>query len=186
MNIEGWNRRYSERRTDDLGAPPTPLLIETAQKLPPGRALDLASGTGRNALWLAQHGWRVSAFEGSNNAVEILRQRAEELGLDIDSRVVDLANKKISFERQAFDLVAICYYLQRDLFEPAKDAVKPGGTLLAIVHITEDDQAPTENRLRPGELRAYFEGWSISHYYEGKSADPAHKRAVAEIVATRP
>jgi len=98
----------------------------------------------------------------------------------------DLQIPNLRLETRAFDLVAICYYLQRSLFAPAKEAVKPGGVLLAIVHTTEGDEKPTESRLCPGELRLYFQGWEIQHYYEGKPADPAHKRAVAEIVAQRP
>ena len=52
-----------------------PLLVETATSLPPGRALDLACGTGHNALWMAQHGWSVTALDGSATAIEILRRR---------------------------------------------------------------------------------------------------------------
>ena len=62
----------------------------------------------------------------------------------------------------------------------------PGAIVLAIVHITEPGEEPTYKRLRPGELRSYFDGWEILHSYEGKPADPDHQRAVAEIVARRP
>src|ERR1035437_1483741 len=67
MEISGWNERYrsGKRAIEDLGAPPTRLLMETAKHLEPGRALDLACGTGRNALWLAEHGWSVTAVDGS-------------------------------------------------------------------------------------------------------------------------
>ena len=80
----------------------------------------------------------------------------------------------------------MCYYLQRDLFEPAKQGIIPGGILLSIVHITEPGEEPTAHRLKPGELQTYFQGWQILHYFEGKPIDPAHKRSVAEIVAQRP
>jgi hypothetical protein len=99
---------------------------------------------------------------------------------------VDLEGGEYTIEPSAWDLIAICYYLQRDLFEPAKRGIVPGGVLLAIVHITEPGEEPTHTRARPGELRKYFDSWEILHYYEGKPNDTAHRRSVAEIVARRP
>lgn len=188
MDIRGWEERYRsrERSAEDVDAAPTPLLVETARRLNPGRALDLASGAGRNALWLAGHGWQVTAVDGAQSAIDILQDRARQAKLAVEAQVQNLQSPDLRLEPHAFDLVAICYYLQRSLFAPAKQAVKPGGTLLAIVHTTEDDEEPTASRLRPGKLRLCFEGWKIQHDYEGTPADPAHKRAVAEIVAQRP
>lgn len=184
MDIQGWDARY--RRSGDLDAEPTPLLVETANHLSPGRALDLACGTGRNALWLAARGWRVTAVDGAATAVEILKQRAAKAGLVVETHVADLQNAAYRIEPGAFELIAICYYLQRDLFAPAKAGATPGGTLIAIVHITEGDEGPTATRLRPGELSRYFRDWEVLHNYEGKPTDPAHQRLVAEIVARRP
>jgi tellurite methyltransferase len=183
MDIRGWDERY---RTEDLEAPPNPLLIETAQRLQPGKALDLACGTGRNALWLAEQGWTVSAVDGAPTAIEILQGRASERGLHIDARLADLESGEYRIEPSTWDLIAISYYLQRDLFEPAKRGVAPRGVLLAIVHITEPGEEPTYKRLKSGELESYFQGWEILHRYEGKPNDTAHQRSVAEIVARRP
>jgi tellurite methyltransferase len=183
MDIRGWEERY--RSADDSETGPTPLLIKTAERLQPGKALDLACGTGRNALWLAEHGWNVTAVDGAPSAIEILRRRASERGLDLDAHVADLEKREYRIEPSAWDLIAICYYLQRDLFEPAKRGVKPGGVLLAIVHITEPGEEPTYKRMKPGELENYFRGWEILHYSEGKPGDQAHQRSVAEIVARR-
>jgi tellurite methyltransferase len=166
-------------------AAPARLLVETARKLAPGKALDLACGTGRNALWLAEQGWSVTAVDGSAAAIEILRKRAAEKALDVDTRVADLTRGEYSIENSAWDLIAMCYYLQRDLFRPAQLGVAPGGILIAIVHIVEAGEEPTHKRALPGELESYFDGWKILHRYEGKRADTAHCRAVAEIVAQR-
>jgi hypothetical protein len=84
------------------------------------------------------------------------------------------------------DLIAISFYLQRDLFEPAKRGLAPGGVILAIVHIAEPGEELTYKRLKSGELEHYFQGWEILHRYEGKPTDKAHHRSVAEIVARRP
>src|SRR5579864_7636235 len=188
MEIQGWDARYrsGERRAEDLDAAPTPLLVESAEGLVPGQALDLACGTGRNALWLAKQGWNVTAVDGSSAAVEILGSRASQLGLALDTRIADLEKFEYEIEPSRWNLIAMCYYLQRDLFEPAKQGVTPGGILISIVHITEPGEEPTAHRLRPGELPIYFQGWKILHYREGKPHDPAHQRPVAEIVATEP
>ncbi len=188
MNVDAWNQRYlsPEREAEDLEIAPTPLLVETGAKLPPGEALDLACGAGRNALWLARNGWTVIAVDGATAAIAILRDRAHLEALPIDAHVADLKSGEFQIPAERFDLVTICYYLQRDLFAFAKHGVKPGGILLAIVHTTEATEMPTESRLRPGELQHYFGGWEILHNYEGKPVDPAHQRSVAEIVARRP
>jgi tellurite methyltransferase len=186
MDIRGWDERYrtGQRAAEDLEAAPNPLLIETAKRLQPGTALDLACGTGRNALWLAEQGWNVTAVDGAPTAIEILRQRAAEKGIHVDVRVAYLESGEYRIEPSTWDLVAICYYLQRDLFEPAKRGVAPGGVLLAIAHIAEPGEEPTYKRLRSGELASYFQGWEILHYYEGKPNDAAQQqRSVAEIVA---
>ncbi len=188
MDIRGWNERYRSRELspDDVDTKPTPLLVEATKPLARGTALDLACGTGRNAIWLAQCGWSVTAIDGSEAAIEALRARVSQLGIDVDARVADLQKREYEIEKSHWDLVAICYYLQRDLFEPAKNGVKPGGVLVAIVHIAQGREQPTESRLRPAELIQYFRGWQILHRYEGEPSDPAHRRAVAEIVARRP
>jgi tellurite methyltransferase len=187
MDIRGWDERYrtAQRPAEDLDAAPNPLLIETAKRLQPGKALDLACGTGRNALWLAEQGWSVTAVDGAPAAIQILRQGAADRGLSIDARVADLESGEYPIEPSTWDLIAISYYLQRDLFEPAKRGLAPGGVILAIVHIAEPGEEPTYRRMRSGELDSYFQGWVILHRYEGKPNDTAHQRPVAEIVATR-
>jgi tellurite methyltransferase len=188
MEVRDWDKRYRlrEHAASDLDAAPTPLLVETAASLPPGKALDLACGAGRNALWLAEHGWDVTAVDGAAAAIEILRARAEERGLKINAVVADLEKDEFEIEPSRWDLVAMCYYLQRKLFEPAKRGVAPGGILISIVHMNEPREEDGPHRLRPGQLGKYFAGWEILHRYEGKANDSAHHRAVAEIVARRP
>ena len=188
MEIRSWDERYrsGERAAEDIDAAPTPLLVETSKRLTPGRALDLACGSGRNALRLAEQGWSVTAVDGSPAAIEILRSRASSRSVTVDMKVADLEKFGQLIEPTSWNLIAICYYLQRDLFEHAKQGVVPGGILISIVHITEPGEEPTAHRLRPGELERYFLGWEILHRREGKPNDAAHQRSVAEIVARRP
>jgi tellurite methyltransferase len=188
MQLRDWDKRYrsGDRADDDLNVAPNPLVVETAKDLVPGKALDLACGTGRNALWLAEHGWKVTAVDGAPAAIEILNNRAADRGLKIETIVADLEKAEYRIEPSQWDLIAICYYLQRDLFEPAKDGLKPRGIPISIVHVTEPGEEPTPYSLRSGELEGYFTGWEILHRYEGKANDLAHHRAVAEIVIRRP
>jgi SAM-dependent methyltransferase len=184
MNIAGWEQMYrsGERGTEDA---PTILLVETLAKLPAGTAIDLACGAGRNAVYLAERGWTVTAVDGSERAIELLQHRAAARGVRVDTRVSDLTSPDFTIPPDAFDLVLIAYYLQRDLFARAKAAVRPGGVVIAIVHTPEPGQPWSEKRAAPGELRTFFEDWDILWDYEGPSRDPAHKRPVAEIVAQR-
>ena len=188
MDIRAWEERYRsrERPAEDFATAPVPLLARTAAQLPSGRALDLACGTGRNALWLARQGWSVTAVDGAPTAVEILRRRAHEHGLAMDAKVADLERGEFHIEPSAWDLICICYYLQRGLFESAKSGLAPAGVLLAIVHIAAPGEQPTNHRLATSELAEYFRGWEILHHYEGHPSDPAHLRPVAEIVVRRP
>ena len=97
--------------------------------------------------------------------------------------MADLEKHEFPILEAAWDLIVLAYYLQRDLFEPIKQGVKRGQIAIAIVHVFEPGHEQSRFSLQPGELAKYFDGWEISHYYEGKTND--HHRAVAEIVATR-
>lgn len=179
MDLAAWEQRY--RAQEEISEPsPNPLLVETASSLPPGRALDLACGTGRNSVWLAQHGWSVTAVDGSPTAIEILRQRAA--GLPIETQIADLENSNFTIAPASYDLIAICYYLERSLFEPAKQSLAPGGIVIAIALLAEPGK-DNSFRVQPGELARYFDGWEILHHREGRDA---WQHNVAEIVARKP
>lgn len=181
MALPSWEEKYRGKNAELR--PPDSLLVETTGSMMPGRALDLACGTGRNALWLAQRGWQVTAVDGSPSAIETLHAFASARNVNIDARVADLEKGEYTIEPARWDLIAICYYLQRDLFEVAKRGLRPGGTLLAMALMMEPGKEHSPFRVRPGELRGFFEDWEIQHYREG--ADATHG-AFAEIVARRP
>lgn len=185
MEIAGWEKLYGtgERGKEDAA---TTLLVETLATLAPGSAIDLASGAGRNALYMAERGWTVTAIDGSESAIQLLKQRATARSLKVQTTVGDLKAPNFAMPSDAFDLVLIAYYLQRDLFLKAKAAVRPGGLVIAIAHIPVTGEPWTEKRAAPGELKAFFNEWEILWTYEGVSRDPAHKQPVAEIVARRP
>ena len=167
MSIEKWNERY--RACKHLSDTPEPLVERFVADLAPGTALDLACGPGRNTLFLAEHGWHVTAVDGSPIAIAKLRRR---FGY-IDARVADLERGEFQIQPDSYDLICDCLYLQRDLFPQIKAGTRTGG--VAIVTVLLGDAA-TPTRVCPGELRGYFEDWKILHYRE---------EAVAELVAVR-
>lgn len=136
MSKDLWNERYSER---DLvwSEKPNQFLVSEVEGLASGRALDLGCGEGRNAVWLAEMGWTVTAVDFSEIGIEKGRAIAAARGVAVDWVVADLTE----FEPEAgsFDLV-IDFYIhlpsdqRRGLTRKAADAVAPGGVVLIVGH----------------------------------------------------
>jgi len=178
-----WDERYSNPASLDFT--PAPLLVEVAELVPPGRALDLACGHGRNALYLASLGWHVTAVDSSPAAIAILRERSA--GLTVDARIADLERGEFPIAAGSFDLICDFFYLQRDLFGRIREGVKPGGVFAGAIHLL--DGAPGARprnpafQLRPEELRNEFAGWKILYYSEG--AEAGRTRRAARIIARK-
>ncbi len=185
--INSWDERYS--RGENLSDEPHPLIVEWAAKLQPGRALDVACGAGRHAIYLAERGWQVTAVDSSRVAIEILQRRASDRGVAIDARVADLERGEFVIEPDAYDLILDCLYLQRDLFPAIKAGVRAGGVVIAVIAMVDDDPKVKPMNpaflLAPGELRAEFAGWELWRDFEGKPAHKLRQRNNAEIVARR-
>lgn len=136
MGAETWDERY--RATDLLwGAGPNRRFAAEVAGLAPGHALDVGCGEGRNAIWLAEQGWRVTAVDFSPVALERAARLAADRGVDVAFEQHDL--RAWQPRGDAFDLVAIIYlHLPsndlRRVHEAATRAVAPGGTLLVIGH----------------------------------------------------
>lgn len=132
-----WDHRYGGVERAWSGNPNGTLVHEITDRAP-GRALDIGAGEGADALWLAEHGWKVTATDISGNALARVRTEAERRGLDIDLRRSD-ANDPAPFGTETFDLVSLQYGSfkrtpdQRGL-RNLLDAVAPGGTLLVVHH----------------------------------------------------
>ena len=184
--MESWNERYASGKycSDE----PHKLLIKLAENLDAGKALDLACGVGRNALFLAAKDWQVTAVDNSSVGIEIARKRAQEKSLEVDFRVADLEAGEFVIEENAYDLICDFYYLQRDFFPKIKAGVKAGGIVVAAIHIYGEGEEEGRFLLREGELSALFSDFEISHYHETSAADTdagEHHRRTAEIIARR-
>jgi SAM-dependent methyltransferase len=132
VNREDWDARYAAAELV-WSAEPNRFLVSETSDLAPGRALDLACGEGRNAIWLAERGWQVTAVDFSAVALEKGRARNAE----VDFRVEDVLAYEP--EREAYDLVLVFYlHLPWAELEPvlrrAAAAVAPGGTFLLVGH----------------------------------------------------
>lgn len=183
---ESWDERYSSGKYSS--AEPHKLVREIVSKLKAGRALDLACGTGRHAIFLAENGWEVAAVDNSAVGIEIARNRAEEKGLNINFIVADLEKSGFAIEPDAYDLICDLYYLQRDLFAKMKKGVRPGGMIISTIHIHGGDEEPGRFDLKEGELRGFFSDMEILHYHETAATDTDagdHHRRTAELVARR-
>jgi tellurite methyltransferase len=123
---EKWNRIYSQ---DEPGRQaPAPVLTENAFLLPPaGDALDLASGLGANAIFLAEQGLKITALDISTTAIEKLKAFADPRQLAIDARQEAIG--PASLPSSAFDVIVIGRFLDRSLKDAIMEALKPGGLL---------------------------------------------------------
>lgn len=183
-----WDERYRSGTHDHKD--PSPLLVTAIKNLTPGRALDLACGTGRHALFLAQHGWQVTAVDSSGAGIEIMQERAREMSVTIDALVADLAAGEFRIKPEAFDLICVFYYLQRDLFPAIHTGVRPGGIAVAAIHLNDGRaEAKPHNPaflLERDELRALFNDWDVLHYREAPSDEAGHHHDTAYLIARRP
>ena len=182
-----WDSRY--QAGEHAGDEPHPLITKFAAQLSPGRALDVASGPGRHAIRLAQHGWDVTAVDSSRVAIKMLDERCRAEGLQVRTVIADIERHEFTIESESYDLIVVCNYLQRDLFPSLKSGLRPGGVIIAVIAMVDND--PNVKPMNPafllsaGELRAFFEGWELLHDFEGKPSSDSRRRAMAEIVARR-
>jgi SAM-dependent methyltransferase len=131
-----WDRRYAAAELV-WSATPNRLLAAEVADVKPGRALDLGTGEGRNAIWLAENGWDVTAVDFSAVGLEKGRKIAQSRGTTVSWVLADL--REYRPEAAAFDLVLLIFIHLADpdwtrLLESARTGLAPGGTLLVIGH----------------------------------------------------
>ena len=136
---DAWNARYAEAAASDSSVwslEPNAFVAHVVGDFAPGTAVDLACGEGRNALWLAQRGWQVTAVDFSTVAIETGRARADHLGLEVDWVAADVTEW---VPPALVDLIVIAY-LQLPAAELAAvisacaGSLEPGGMLVLIAH----------------------------------------------------
>lgn len=136
MDAEAWNARYAA--TEMLwGVEPNRWVVAETADLPTGRALDVACGEGRNAIWLARHGWEVTGVDFSPVALDRARDLATESGAQVRWLQADAHDSAVW--GGGYDLVLVAYlhlppHERREALRAAAGALAPGGTLLVIGH----------------------------------------------------
>ena len=157
-----WNERFGSENSF-LGERPSPFLareMERLLRLAPGRrALDIACGEGRNSIFLARHGFRVTGIDISDVGIAkaVLQARAE--GMEIDFRRMDLEGWQID---GLYDLLLHCNFLLRPLIPEEVRALAPGGLLLFDTILESPQLLATHNPdffLRYGELERTFQAF---------------------------
>lgn len=184
---EKWDRRYAEG--SDRKHNPVNLLHEWLPRLRVGKALDVACGTGRNAIFLAESGFSVDAIDISAVGLDKARREAERRGVMVNWIEHDL-DEPCGFDRD-YDLIVVLWFVRLDLLRALCAHLAPGGYLVSEQHLVADgDLAGPENprfRVAPGALREAVEGLEILLYEEGPGTnDDGEPMASARVVARRP
>jgi thioredoxin reductase/SAM-dependent methyltransferase len=158
-NEADWDHRYSGDRL--WSGNPNGSLVAEVGDLTPGRALDVGAGEGGDAVWLAEHGWNVTANDVTLRALDRIAAEAERRGLDIALLHAD-ANARDPFPARSFDLVSAQYASiprtpDNRAIHNLLNAVAPGGLLVVISHDLEPMSAPVDTTVqsRPFDPDAY-------------------------------
>jgi len=133
MDAEAWDERYAANELV-WSAEPNRFVAEELTDLPPGRAVDLAAGEGRNAIWLARRGWQVTALDFSAVALDKGARLAGET--EVEWVVADATDWR---SEQPLDLALIAYLQlpaaqRRAANRNAVESLRPGGTFLLVAH----------------------------------------------------
>jgi len=164
---------------------PAQFLVDNTDLLARGRTLDVAMGSGRNAIYLAKMGFEVEGIDTSRETIEKALVRALQEGITIQTRVEDL--EKIPYiDEDTYDLVICFNYLQRSLMPQMKNWVKPGGMLVYETFIVDQVRfgkpRNPDHLLRHNELLHTFKDFRVLRYREGIIKG---KKAIASIVAQK-
>jgi tellurite methyltransferase len=181
-----WDQRYA-RPTFIFGKSAAQFLAENYQYIPyEGSVLDMGMGEGRNAVFLAQKGYKVTGVDLSSVAVKKSYLLAQEFGVKIKGVVASLKDYKIP--PASFDAIICFYWVDRSMTEKIKTWLKPGGVLIYEAHtLRERDRlgskrqdSQVDNYLREQELIKLFPGMRILKYEE-----PLHEKEFRSSIILR-
>ncbi len=172
---------------------PTHFLVEQLHRLPRGHTLDVAAGTGRNALYLAAHGYTVEAIDRDEQALETLVASARQRDLtNLTVRRVDLEadpDWTLELPKERYDVILVFFYLFRPLFPHLLQALRPGGmlvyeTFLIDNHLRHQHPRRREFCLAHNELLRLTTGLRVLQYDEGEHTSNSHERPGTGTVFT--
>src|SRR5262245_38430062 len=167
---------------------PAPFLESVLPGIPRGRAIDVACGSGRNAVFLAMSGFDVEAFDHDADALGALEQLAWRHRVRVVSRLVDLESDDPGLlPHEAYSLVACFRFLHRPLLPKLADAVAPGGYIVYETYRVGQERFGRPRRLQfllePGELRAAFSAFEIQ---QDEELSPPGGPITSRLLARKP
>jgi len=183
-----WDERFRDGdypRNPD----PSPVLRRYVDSFPDGRALDVATGTGRNAVFLAEAGYRVDGIDKSREGLRIARQNAVDRGVADRTEWIQADVPTYAFPESTYDVVAISFYRAVDRFPDIKTALAPGGALFVQHHLRSSDDiqsGPSGDRYRYGAnelLRACLDLTVLYYDERAETREDGRSGAVVRIVA---
>jgi len=183
VDRDAWNQRYAAQPLL-WDVDPGPFLGPEIGHLTPGRALDLGAGEGRTALWLAAHGWRVTAVDFSDVALERGRRRAEVAGVAgaiewVCEDLVDYSPEGGSFELVLSMFIHLPAPARRRLFGAAVDALRPGGVIVVVGY---DSSHAVEGKGGPRDAAILFTPEAIVGDLPGLHVERAECLRVGDAV----
>lgn len=184
-----WDERYRIGDWADIDEPSAILTDALPHLEPPGRALDVACGAGRNALALARRGFTVIAVDISWEGLRRLARRARAQRLDVHPVHADL--ERFALPDAAFDVIINTRFLMRSLFPVFRRALRQGGLLLIeTFNVDEIDllggDIRREYALERGELQQAFPDFAPLLYEEGVFERREGERGLARMIARKP
>ena len=186
-----WDERYRSGRKVG-GFEPDAWFVAQARHLQGGRALDVACGRGRHALWLARMGYQVDAVDISLEGLQRLAERLEQEGLDARVRLIQADLEVWRPDAATYDLILVSRYLNRDLIASFWDALKPGGLVLYRTFHTDWARLRSDFQrgflLQPGEFTILFRDWEWLAYEERRLPPGGEDRedCMSAILAKKP
>ena len=183
-----WDLKYGERKFDPSQGVST-ILKKYLRFFPRKKALDLAAGEGRNAVFLAEHGFDVEAIDISRTALDRAKKSALSRGVRIKTVAADLDTFVIP--KEEYDLILDFYFLDRRLIPKIKRGLKKEGMVVFETYATDQrDMAaggPSKKKylLKPNELLGLFRGFHILFYREGIFREGGKRRAMASLIAKK-
>jgi SAM-dependent methyltransferase len=192
MRVQTDQKRWDEKfrgKKYTLGTQANPFLRKHIRLLPRGKTLDVAAGEGRNAIFLAQHGFDVEAVDISKEGLRKARKLAKDKGVKIKTVLADLDHYPI--ERERYDLITDFYFLDRRLVPRIKRGVKKGGRVVFETYLMEHSNICREGPrnpkylLKPNELLKLFGGFRVLSYREGIFREGGKKKAIASLIAEK-
>jgi len=185
---ERWNEKYSTDEEFELPDDPIPELERRIDTLPMGRALDVATGTGRNARFLAAEGYDVDAVDVSDEALDRAAAAAEREGIGVNWIRSDIGD--FEFEAGAYDVITVSFFAALDRLPDLLAALAPGGVLVYEHHLRSSDPieiGPSDRYRYPSNhlLHACLD-LTVLHYEERtRLDDEGRTQAVATLVGRR-